>query len=221
MTRSGSVRVIIADDHPIVREGLQRLLEAEGFEVVGQAADGREALALLEGLEADVLLLDLSMPRLPGLDVLRGLSGRESAVRPIILTAAAMEPAHVLEAVKLGARGVVMKETATEMLFKAIRCVMDGGYWLGRETVADPAENAAGEPGNRSGSRRPFRLTTRELDITAAVVAGLANREIARKFSLSEQTVKHHLSNIFDKVGVSSRLELALFAIEHRLASKG
>jgi DNA-binding NarL/FixJ family response regulator len=120
---------------------------------------------------------------------------------------------------QLGARGVVMKEAATQLLMKAIRTVMAGEYWIGREAVGDIVEFMRL---NASGDRPPknFGLTKREMDILMTIVAGLSNKEIARKFSLSEDTVKHHLTNIFDKVGVGSRLELALFAINNRITDQ-
>jgi two-component system, NarL family, nitrate/nitrite response regulator NarL len=212
-------RILIADDHAIFRAGLRKLLESEqGFEVVGEAADGAETARLVCQRTPDVLLLDLAMPRGSGLEVLRELAGSESPVHTILLTAA-IEKKQILEALQLGARGVVLKEAATELLFRCIRAVMSGQYWVGRESVSDLVktlrELVAG-PGEEARQRK-FRLTRRELNIIAVIVAGYTNKDIAEKFSISEQTVKHHLSNIFDKLGVSTRLELALFAVNHQL----
>lgn len=213
-----AIRILIADDHPIVRDGLRRLLETEpDFSVVGQAADGREAVKLVRELTPDVLLLDLSMPRLPGLEVLRELSESAAAVRTILL-AAAIEKEQIIEALQMGARGVVLKESATQLLFKSIRTVMAGQYWVGREKVSDLVAALRGLVA--SGGEKPdknFGLTRRELEIVSTIVAGYTNRDIAQKFSLSEDTVKHHLTHIFDKLGVSSRLELAMFAVNHRI----
>jgi two-component system nitrate/nitrite response regulator NarL len=213
-----AIRIIIADDHPIVRDGLRRLLETEpDFSVVGQAADGREAVKLVRELTPDVLLLDLSMPRLPGLEVLRELSESAAAVRTILL-AAAIEKEQIIEALQMGARGVVLKESATQLLFKSIRTVMAGQFWVGREKVSDLVAALRGLV--VSGGEKPdknFGLTRRELEIVSTIVAGYTNRDIAQKFSLSEDTVKHHLTHIFDKLGVSSRLELAMFAVNHRI----
>jgi DNA-binding NarL/FixJ family response regulator len=212
------IRILIADDHPIVRDGLRRLLETEpDFQVVGQAADGREAVKLVKEVQPDVLLLDLSMPRLPGLEVLRELSDSSSPVRTILL-AAAIEKEQIIEALQMGARGVVLKESATQLLFKGIRTVMAGQYWVGREKVSDLVAALRGLVA--SGGEKPdknFGLTRRELEIVSTIVAGYTNRDIAQKFSLSEDTVKHHLTHIFDKLGVSSRLELAMFAVNHRI----
>ena len=131
----------------------------------------------------------------------------------------AIERIQIVQALQLGARGVVMKEAATQLLMKAIRTVMAGEYWIGREAVGDIVEFMRL---NASGDRPPknFGLTKREMDILTTIVAGLSNKEIARKFALSEDTVKHHLTNIFDKVGVGSRLELALFAINNRITDQ-
>ena len=216
--KESSVRIVIADDHTIFRDGLRRLLEAEPeLEVAGEAGDGAEAVAQTRELRPDVLLLDLAMPRVPGMDVLRDLSsdGEKLNTKIIVLTAA-VERMEIVQALQMGARGVVMKEAATQLLMKAIRTVMSGQFWIGREAVGDIVEFMRTNP---SGEKPPrnFGLTKREMDILTTIVAGLSNKEIARKFSLSEDTVKHHLTNIFDKVGVNSRLELALFAINNRL----
>ena len=213
------VRILIADDHTIFRDGLRRLLEAEAeLQVVGEAADGTDAVAQTREVGPDVLLLDLAMPRMPGMDVLRELSGDGDKLRTkIIVLTAAVERMEIVQALQLGARGVVMKEAATQLLMKAIRTVMSGQYWIGREAVGDIVDFLRSNP---SGEKPPrnYGLTKREMDILTTIVAGLSNKEIARRFSLSEDTVKHHLTNIFDKVGVASRLELALFAINNRLA---
>jgi two-component system nitrate/nitrite response regulator NarL len=216
---SNPIRILIADDHPIFRDGLRRLLESEpNLLVVGEAADGEQAVALARELKPDILLLDLAMPRVPGMEALRELSASKDPVRTILLTASVERP-QIAEALQLGARGVVLKESATQVLLKSITTVIAGSYWVGREAVPDlkqlVLEDAAPEqPAARYG------LTRREMQIMAAIVDGFSNREIAQKFAVREDTVKHHLTSIFSKLGVSTRLALALFAIEHRLVTK-
>jgi len=213
------IRILMADDHAIFRDGLRRLLEAESdFSVVGEAADGAEALKLARQLKPDILLLDLAMPRMPGMTALRQLTDGQVPVRTIVL-AAAVGKEQIVEALQLGARGVVLKESATQMLLKCIRTVMAGEFWVGRESVSDLVQylrqavaSAAAEP-----RKKNFGLTRRELEIVATIVAGYTNKDIAQKFAISEDTVKHHLTNVFNKLGVSTRLELALFAINHNL----
>jgi two-component system nitrate/nitrite response regulator NarL len=214
-----SIRILIADDHAIFRDGLRRLLEAEpGLRVIGEAADGEEAVKLARQLKPDILLLDLAMPRTPGLEALRELGTAATPVRTLLLTAAIARP-QILEALQLGARGVVLKESATQLLLKGIRAVMDGQYWVGQDSVSDLVKTLRDlSPGTAEDPRKKtFGLTPRELEIVSAIVGGYSNRDIAQKFAISEQTVKHHLTNIFDKLGVSSRLELALFAVNHSL----
>lgn len=221
--RGQPVRIVIADDHPIFRDGLRRLLETEpDLKVVGEACDGAEAVKLARQLKPDILLLDLAMPRHPGLEALREMSGSgPNGVRVILLTAAA-EKNQIVEALQLGARGVVLKDSATQLLLRSIHTVMSGEYWVGRESVSNLVQylrtlvQASGE----EARQRKFGLTPRELEVVSAVVAGYSNKEIAEHFKISEDTVKHHLSNIFDKLGVSTRLELALFAVNQALPFK-
>lgn len=209
------VTIVIADDHPLFRDGLRKLLESEpGFCVVGEAADGADAVRLVREQAPDVLLLDLSMPRTGGLEALRAMA--DGPTRVIILTAA-IRQTEVLHALQLGARGVVLKEAATRQLIDDIRHVVAGKLIVGEETVEDLVQ-ALRHPSAVSRGRQ-YGLTPRERDIVSAVAAGRSNREIADQFAISVQTVKHHLTSIFDKTGVSSRLELAIFASRHRLAA--
>jgi DNA-binding NarL/FixJ family response regulator len=212
------IRLVIADDHQIFRAGLRKLLETEpGFDVVGEASDGDEAIALVGQVHPDFLLLDLAMPTVPGLEALRELS--TSSCR-IVLLAATIEKSQIIEALQLGARGILLKDSAIALLFKCIRAVMAGEYWIGRESVADLVTYLRQSPRVvHQTIPKSFGLTPREAQIVGAVVAGYPNKEIAKQFSISEDTVKHHLSNVFDKLGVSNRLELALFAINHHLVN--
>jgi DNA-binding NarL/FixJ family response regulator len=218
VTAPADVTIVIADDHPIFRDGLRRLLEAEpGFRVVGEAATPSQAVDAVRRLLPDVLLLDLSMPGGGGLAALRGLAapGTGSGTRTILLTAA-IERHEQAAAAELGARGIIMKESATELLIACLRAVVAGQAWLGTGPVPDLATAVH----RRGGPRSPLpavTLTPRELDIVAAIVDGASNREIARRFEISLQTVKNHLSVIFEKLGVSTRLELALHVLQHNL----
>jgi len=210
MTQTSRIRIVIADDHAIFRDGLRRLLATrEDFHVIAEASDGKEAIALATELRPDVLLLDLAMPRVPGMEVLRELARQELPLRTILLTAA-IHPFAVTSALQLGARGIVLKASPPELLLKSIRAVCDGQFWVGSE----PAPNWArsGQPPDAA-----FGLTTREIEIIAAIREGNSNREIAARLAISEETVKRHLSNIFGKLGVSSRLELAVLASEQNL----
>jgi len=212
-------RILIADDHPIFRDGLRMLLETQReFRVVGEAADGEEVIRLVPELKPDVLLLDLVMPRCSGLDVLREMGRLSTPVRTIILTAA-VESSKMVQAIQLGARAVVLKHSATEALFECVHTVMADRYWVASDIVSDlmQALRKFQPPPSRGTESRTFGLTARELEVIATVVAGYTNKDIAQKFSISEHTVKNHLTNIFDKLGVSNRLELMLFGLEHRL----
>ena len=204
------IRVLIADDHPIFRDGLRRLLVSESdFTVVAEAANGSEAITLVRQLKPDVLLLDLVMPKVPGLEVLREISQDEIPVCTILLTAA-IQTFEVTRALQLGARGVVLKESPPELLLRSIRSVCRGEYWVGSDILAQFG---------KLQKQQASGLTVREADVIAAIRAGNSNKEIATKLSISEETVKRHLSNIYAKMGVSSRLELALLAVDRDLSA--
>jgi two-component system, NarL family, nitrate/nitrite response regulator NarL len=182
---------------------------------VGEATNGTEALHLVNELQPDVLLLDISMPQLTGLEVLRRLPKQTAPLRTILLTAS-VEKAEIIEALLLGAHGIVPKQSASRMLFKSIRTVMAGEFWVSRDLVSDLVETLRG-PSNSGVGAKTMGLTRRELEVIAAVVEGQVNKDIAQTFHISEYTVKHHLTRIFDKLGVSNRVELAMFAVNHEL----
>lgn len=214
MADSTAVRIAIADDHEIFRDGLRRLLESEpGFQVVAEGADGFDAVRLTREMQPDVVLLDVAMPRMGGLET---LAAPEMQTTRVILLTATIEPSELLRAVQLGARGVVLKESATRQLIDGIRRVMEGKFLIG-STVADDLAHAVRQLG--ANKERRFGLTPREVEIIDAIAAGDSNREIATRLNISLQTVKHHMTSIFDKTGTSTRLELALFAIRQGLVN--
>ncbi len=214
------IRIVLADDHPVVRIGVRNMLaDEEGFEVVGEASDGDEAITQTLELEPDILLLDLMMPRLPGLEALRAIMNGSPTVKIILLTST-ISTQQIIEALQIGARGIVLKDAVTDHLQTSIRTVIAGDYWIGGKRVVNllSALHSLMQQVELP-QRKTFGLTPRELEVVGSIVEGCSNRDIARQFSLSEETVKRHLSNIFDKTGVSTRLELALFAIAHQLVT--
>ena len=225
MTKS-KIRIVVADDHPIFRDGLCKLLALEeDFEVVAQAQDGRQVLEVLQQQEPDILLLDLKMPGLDGLATLQRLQAARNKTRVIVLTASD-DKNEFVQAMKLGTSGIVLKQTATELLIKSIRKVHAGEIWLDSHTTAavirtfvaaEEAPAPQGIPQVASRDRERSPLSQREREIVALVAQGFKNKEMAEKMFISEQTVKNHLHNIFDKLGVSDRLELALYAIHNNL----
>jgi two-component system, NarL family, nitrate/nitrite response regulator NarL len=210
------IRILIADDHAIFRDGLRKLLDAtDEVEIVGEAANGNECVRMLQKLKPDILLLDLRMPEKDGLAVLEEVNFDSNPTRVIILTAAE-DDRDVVRAMRLGARGIVLKQSASDLLLKSIRKVHEGEIWLDNRMTAEVID--AFKKSAEAGQRRDKPLLSdREREIVQLVAQGFRNREIGEKLFISEQTVKNHLHNIFDKLGVSDRLELALYAIHHRL----
>jgi DNA-binding NarL/FixJ family response regulator len=215
------IRILLADDHAMFRQGLRLLLEEQpDISVIGEARDGSEAIAMTRELTPAVLLLDVAMPGLSGLEVVGRLHEAGVSTR-VILLSAAVHRSDVPRALKLGVRGVVAKESSVELLLKAIRVVHSGEYWVGREVIGDLVEalERPARTAGRADRNRPYGLTKRELELVRLVATGHSNKDIARECSVREDTVKHHLSSIFDKTGVSTRLELALFALFNSLAN--
>jgi DNA-binding NarL/FixJ family response regulator len=211
-----AIRILVADDHAIFRDGLRKLLEvSDDVQIVGEASNGVECVKMLAKLKPDILLLDLRMPEKDGLGVLEEVNFDSLPTRVIVLTAAE-DDRDVVRAMRLGARGVVLKQSASDLLLKSIRKVADGEIWLDNRMTAEVID--AFKKSSESGQRREKPLLSdREKEIVQLVAQGFRNREIGEKLFISEQTVKNHLHNIFDKLGVSDRLELALYAIHHRL----
>jgi DNA-binding NarL/FixJ family response regulator len=212
-----AIRIMIADDHTLFREGMSRILAMEpGLQVVGEACDGDDAVSKAIVLEPDILLLDIQMPRRTGLEALTALRAACPNLKTIILTANS-DRSQTIEALRLGARGVVRKDVEVPLLVKCLHNVMAGGYWVEHELVNDLV-GALRQVQDHTRDRSPvMTLTRRELQIIASILDGASNEDISRQYGMRTQTVKNHLTNIFDKLGVSSRLELALFAISHQL----
>jgi DNA-binding NarL/FixJ family response regulator len=215
------IRVVVADDHPVVRAGVRNMLEAsERITVLGEAVDGDDAITQTLELAPDVLLLDLQMPKLPGLEAMRAIMDRSPGVKIVLLTGV-ITTQQVIQALQIGARGIVLKDAAGEHLNTAILAVYSGDYWIGGRRVVNlvvalhDLMAQAMQP-----EKKTYGLTPREMEVVHCIVEGCSNRDVARQFGISEETVKRHLSNIFDKTGVSTRLELALFAISHQLVAK-
>ena len=213
------IKILIADDHPVVRIGLRNMLQADNqMRIVAEAKDGSEALEMVRTLHPDILLLDLAMPKMPGMDALRELTTEATTTTRTIVLTGLVDKRQILEALQLGARGVVLKDAVVEHLSACIRAVMQGQYWLeGRpvQNLVQVLHDLAAQ--TAPPSRKTFGLTGRELEVVTLITEGSTNKHIAVTFGISEETVKRHLTNIFNKLGVGNRLELALFALNHNL----
>lgn len=204
------IRLILADDHPIVLDGLVQLFRVEpDFEVVARCRDGEEALREVRAHRPDVLVLDVRMPRMDGLQVLRKVRQEELGTRVVLLTAA-VEEEQLVEALQLGVGGVVLKEMAPHLLLEAVREVHGGGSWLDKGSVSRIVTKLLHQDEGRKEAAQ--LLTPRELEIVRMVARGLRNRAIAEQLLISEGTVKIHLHNIYQKLAVDGRLELAVYA---------
>ncbi len=203
------IRIAIADDHALVLHGLKRLLDSEPeFEVVACCGNGEEALAAARSGHVDVLLLDVRMPGLGGLDVLRALAAEQLSLSIVLLTAAVTD-ADAVEGLRLGARGIILKESSPDALLDCVRCVARGEQWIDSETMSRALDAVARRESYGSAGRL---LTARELEIVRMIAQGLRNKAIAERLSISEGTVKIHLHNVYEKLGVDGRLELMLHA---------
>jgi two-component system nitrate/nitrite response regulator NarL len=220
MEQLSPIRIVLAHHEEIFREGLKLLLASEpGFVVVGDAENGARALRMARDLRPDVLLVDMALPE-GGLNVLKKLANMPVRVRPIAMASSADEEL-MIDALEQGARGLILKESPTALLFKSIHIVLAGQVWIGRDSVGPLVERMRRLAHQHDAEQhaKKFRLTRRETEIVMAVAGGESNKDIARRLSVREDTVKHHVSNVFTKLGVSSRLELAVFAINHELVN--
>lgn len=204
------IRIAIADDHAIVLHGLKRLLDGESaFEVVQCCTTGREAILIARSGAVDVLLLDVKMPGMSGIDVLRVLSTSPPPCAIVLLTAAVSD-GDAIEGLRLGARGIVLKESSPDTLLECVMCVSRGEQWIDREMRARVVDAPARRDASAVDARRA--LTVRETEIVRMISQGLRNKVIAERLSISEGTVKIHLHNVYDKLGLDGRLELMLHA---------
>lgn len=209
------IRLVIADDHPIVLDGLEALFRSEPeISVVGRCVNAEETLRTVAEAAPDVLILDLKMPPPGGLGVLEELKRRRLAVRVVVLTAAISED-EVLEALRLDARGIILKEMAPRLLVECVRQVAAGGRWMERFSVTSALETVLRR--QSAGSRAREILTDRERDVVRMVAHGLRNKEIAKELFITEGTVKVHLHSIYEKLNVDGRTALAIYAREHAL----
>ena len=207
------IRVVVADDHPFILDGLEQLFRGESdIELVARATNGEEALVAVETFRPDVLVLDVRMPRLDGIGLLRRLSDRGLPTRVVLLTAS-LDDARLLDAFRLGAKGLVLKESAPRLLVQSVRQVANGEEsWNGKAIAGalrlmmqrqESAESVAGA------------LTPRELEVTRMIAEGLRNKEIARRLDITEGTVKFHLHSIYEKLQIDGRYALISYARDH------
>jgi two-component system, NarL family, nitrate/nitrite response regulator NarL len=211
MADPSRIRLMITDDHEVVREGLRQILSLQAdFEIVAEAVSADDTLKKIAEMRPDVLILDVWMPKRTGIDVLPEIVKVSPETRVVFLTAY-IDRQQVLDALKAGLRGVVLKDSASEILVRSIRRVVAGDYWIDRSTLAD-----WGKQTQRTVPALNL-LTDRERQVIREIVGGASNKDIATALSITEDTVKRHLTHIFDKIGVSSRLELALYAVENHI----
>jgi two-component system, NarL family, nitrate/nitrite response regulator NarL len=205
-----AIRILLADDHPIVLDGLEALFHLESdFAVVGRCRSGDEVLPAVRQHKPDLLLLDIRMPGMDGMEVLRALHRERLATR-VVLLAAAFEDDQVLEALRLGVRGMVLKELAPPLLVECVRRVHAGGQWIEQQASGHALESLVRRDTAEKEAGR--ELTPREIEMVRLAAAGLRNREMSRRLEISEGTVKMHLHNIYRKLKLENRVALANYA---------
>ena len=215
------IRIVIADEHAGFRQELRRLLESEpSLHIVGEVSEVHGALHLARQNKPDIVLIDFALAQHSEAKTMRDFARDLPSLR-IVVTVAEIAKADLVEAFRLGAHGVVLKRSTLQVLLKSIRSVIAGQYWLESESVGVLVEALRDslDQGNGAKSPKDYGLTRREVDIITKIASGRSNKEVGEEFAISERTVKHHLTNIFGKVGVSSRLQLALFAVNQNLTA--
>jgi two-component system nitrate/nitrite response regulator NarL len=225
MSSAQPIRLLIADGHPIVLEGLRSVLShLPTLQVVGEASDGMEAIEKTVSLDPDIVLMELKLPRVDGLTVLRSIQARAGRSK-VILFSSSENKEEFVEAMKLGCSGILSKDSSITLIEKSIQKVYAGEIWLDSNTTAAVIRQFASPTdfppvhgtANGKTTRERAQLSQREREIIILIAQGYKNKEIAEKMFITEQTVKNHLHNVFDKLGVSDRLELALYAIHNSL----
>ncbi len=209
------IKIVIADDHRMVREGLKQLLELDGdISVIGEAGDGVSCLDIIEKLNPDVVLLDINMPQMNGLQVLQKLKENKCKSKILILTIH-NEIEYLMKAVDIGVDGYILKDSESDILRKAIFSVKNGESYIQSELVSILKEKL--ENSDKDELTEDNLLTKREMEVLKLLTEGLFNKEIAYQLSISEKTVKNHVSNIFKKISVSDRTQAAVYAIKNNI----
>lgn len=210
-----TIRIVIADDHPFILDGLDQLFRGEtDCEVVARATSGEEALRAVQRWCPDVMVLDVRMPHVDGIDVLRALHGRDLPTKVVLLTAS-LDDARLLEAFRLGAMGLVLKESAPRLLVQSVRQVAGGGQsWNGKAIAGALRLMLQRE---QAAATMSSTLTPREIEVTRMIAAGLRNKEIASRLDITEATVKFHLHSIYEKLRIDGRYALMSYARDHGL----
>ena len=209
-----SIKVMLTDDHALMREGIKHLLEFDGsIKVIEEASDGIECLQKLEKIHPDILLLDINMPNVNGIEVLEEIKKKNIPVKVLMLTVHS-EVEYLVQAVDIGANGYILKDSGSEELKKAIQSVMEGDSYIQASLI--PSLNS--RLVNRDIDKEKIAaLTKREMEILTQIAGGMFNKEIAMNLNISERTVKNHISNIFKKIDVSDRTQAAVFAIRNNI----
>lgn len=218
------INILIADDHTLLRQGIKNVLELESdIKVIGEAANGEEAIALTEKLEPDILLLDMNMPRINGLEVTRKVIHQTRKTKVVILSINDDEN-YVVEVIKAGASGYLLKDIDPGMLVKALRMVQEGNNFIYPPLASRIFGDTSGSKdqydfmiAKLQERRRDEKLTNREIDVLSLICKGMSNQEIANTLYLSEKTVKNHLTNIFRKINVNDRTQAVLYALKHKI----